>query len=223
MRALARLSGRFEAADSNAESQGTVMYLLALQNVRKSLLVALVLAFGSLATQGQDGTPSNREAKADVLTIVNPNHIDVPDERARILLLTTYRLVADEFHRRPQDVEVTMTLVLGARDEHYAIDKEGRMTMYLERWDEPKFVNGVITSATQWLAPLHLRNQMFTEILRRTDQIAPVSADQLRRPTGISPLPTGEYPTCTSEMATTPCSALTPPPRPSARRPVPSQ
>jgi hypothetical protein len=63
------------------------------------------------------------------------------------------------------------------------------------------------------MAPLHLRNQMFTEILRRTDQIAPVSAKQLRNPAGRTPLPTREpYPTCANEMATTPCSALNRPP-----------
>jgi len=54
--------------------------------------------------------------------------------------------------------------------------------MYLEHWDEGKFVDGVIISAIQWLAPLHLRKQMFKEILRRTDKIAPVTANQLRVP-----------------------------------------
>jgi len=192
------------------------MHLLALQNLTKSLVVAVVLALGSLAAQGQDGTHSNPEAKADVLAIVNPNQINMPDERARVLLRTTCRLVAGEFHRRPQDVELTMTLVLGAPDEHYSIDKEGRMTMYLERWDEAKFVNGVITSAVQWLAPLQKRNQMLTEILRRTDRIAPVSAYQWHKPAGNSnsSLPTGQDPACISETATTSCSTLHRPSRP---------
>jgi hypothetical protein len=110
---------------------------------------------------------------------VNPSEIDIPGDRARVLLLTTCRVVADEFHRKPQDVELTMTLVLGEKDERYSIDTNGRMTMYLEHWDEGKFVDGVIISAIQWLAPLRLRKQMFTEILRRTDKIAPVTANQL--------------------------------------------
>jgi len=190
------------------------MYLSARHDGRGLLVVALVLIFGSPAARAQDGTRSNRDAQGDALTIVNPSQIEIPGERARVLLLTTCRVVAEEFHRKPEDVALTMNLVLGARDEHYSVDKKGRMTMYLERWDEGKFVDGVIISAVEWLAPLHLRNQMFTVILRRADRIAPVSANQLRRPAGNSPLPTGEYPTCISETASTPCSALNRPPHP---------
>src|SRR5215467_10667728 len=132
----------------------------------------------------------------------------------RVLLLTTCRLVAEEFHQKPEHVEITMTLVLGARDEYYAIDKTGRMTMYLEHWDEGKFVDGVIISAIQWMASLQMRNQMLTEIVRRTDLIVPVSANQLRRPTENPSLQTeGPYPACASEAGTTPCSALTRPRR----------
>jgi len=158
------------------------MYLLATQETRKLLVVALVLIFGSLTVRGQDGARSNRAERTNALTIVNPSEIDIPGDRARVLLLTTCRVVADEFHRKPQDLELTMTLVLGEKDERYSIDTNGRMTMYLEHWDEGKFVDGVIISAIHWLAPLHLRKQMFTEIIRRTDKIAPVTANQLRVP-----------------------------------------
>jgi len=191
------------------------MYLPIPHDVRNLFVVALILIVGSQTVRGQGGTHSNPAEKANVLTIVNPGQIEIPDERARVLLLMTCRVVAEEYHRKPEDAELKMTLVLGDADEHYSVDKEGRMTLYLGRWDEGKFVNGVINSAVQWLAPLSLRNQMFTEILRRTDRIAPVSAKQLRRPGGNSPVPTGEsYPTCVSETATTPCSALTRRPRP---------
>lgn len=189
------------------------MYFSARRDVRKVLVVALV--FGSFAARGQDVARSNREGKADMLTIVNPNQLDIPDERARVLLLMTCRLVAEEFHQKPKHVEIAMTLVLGARDVHYSIDKKGRLTMYLARWDERKFVDGVVTSAIQWMASLRMRNQMLTEILRRTDLIVPVSANQLQRPAENAPLQTGStYPTCISAVATTPCSALNRPPRP---------
>jgi len=177
-------------------------------------VVALILVFGSSAARGQDGARSSGEGKADRLTIVNPSQLDIPDKRARVLLLTTCRLVAEEFHQKPEHVEITMTLVLGARDEYYAIDKTGRMTMYLEHWDEGKFVDGVIISAIQWMASLQMRNQMLTEIVRRTDLIVPVSANQLRRPTENPSLQTeGPYPVCASEAGTTPCSALARPRR----------
>lgn len=191
------------------------MRLFAPHELKKLAIAALIFIFGHLATTGQDGARSNHAAKADELTIVNPRQIEIPDDRARVLLVTTYRVVAGEFHRKPKEIELAMTLVLGERNEYYSIDKEGRMTLYLERWDEGKFVNGVITSVVQRLAPLHVRNEMFTEILRRTDRIAPVSARQLHRPAVNPPLSTGEsYPTCTSEVATTPCSALNRPRRP---------
>lgn len=194
-------------------NHGVVMYLPA-QRTRNLLVVALILFFGSLAVRGKDGAHPKRTKMTNLLTIVNPGQVEVPGDRAKVLLVTTCRVVADELHRKPNDVELKMTLVLGEGAEYYSIDKEGRMTLYLEHWDEVKFVNGVITSVVQRLAPLHLRNQMFTEILRRTDRIEPVSAQQLQRH-GNSPLPTTEsYPTCSSEVAATPCSALTRPRRP---------
>ena len=185
------------------------MYFSANHDVRELLVIALILIFGSPTARGQDEARPNRDARQDVLTVVNPNQVDMPGERARVLLVTACRVLADEFHRKPVHVERMMTLVLGARDEHYSIDKDGRIAMYLERWDEGKFVNGVITTVVERMAPLRLRNQMLSEILRRTDQIAPVSAKQLRNPAGSTSLPAREsYPTCTNEIATTPCSAL---------------
>jgi len=182
------------------------MHFIATHEAGKLLVVGLVLIFGSLSVSGQDGAHLNRASKPDALTIVNPGHINIPGDRARVLLITTCRVVAEEFHRSSEDVEMMMTLVMGARDEHYSIDKEGRMTMYLERWDEGKFVDGVITSVVQRLAPLHLRNQMFTEILRRTDRIAPVSTKQLRAPGSNPPLPRGATsPSCISAVSRTPC------------------
>ena len=179
-------------------------------------MVALVLVFGSSAARGQDRAQPSREGKPNLLTIVNPNQLDIPDERARVLLRTTCQLVAEEFHQKPKHVEITMTLVLGDPDERYSINKKGQLTMYLGRWNEGKFVNGVITSAIQWMASLPMRNQMLTEIVRRTDQIVPVSANRLRRPAESSALQTGEEasPTCVSAVAMTPCSALGRPPRP---------
>ena len=169
-------------------------------------MIALILLFGSLPVSGQDGGHSSRATKATVLTIVNPSQIEVPGDRARVLFVTTCRVVAEEFHRRPEEVELTMTLVMGTRDEHYSIDKAGQMTMYLDQWDEGKFVDGVITSVVQRLAPLHLRNQMFTEILRRTDRIAPISAKQLSVPGKNAPLPRGAAsPSCISAVSAMPC------------------
>jgi hypothetical protein len=142
-----------------------------------------------------------------VLTIVNSHQVDIPGERARVLLLTTCRVVAEDFNKKAEDVDLKMTLVLGERDERYAIDANGRMTLYLERWSEQKFVDGVITGVMQRLTPIRTRKQMLSEILRRTEKIAPVSANRSRMPGANPPMPRGAMvPDCISATNEAPCS-----------------
>lgn len=129
---------------------------------------------------GQSAQPVPSMPRPDILTIVNSRQIDMPGERARVLLLTACRVVAEEFHQRPEDIDLKVTLLLGESNEHVAIDDSGRMILYLERWDETKFVDGVITGAIQKLTPLSRRKHMFAEIHRRTDNIAPIPVSQLR-------------------------------------------
>lgn len=131
----------------------------------------------------------------------------MPGERARVLLLTACRVVAEEFHQKPEDVDLRVTLLLGESNEHVTIDDTGRMTLYLEHWDETKFVDGVITGAIQKLTPLSRRKQMFTEIHRRTDRIAPIAASQLRM-SGTSAPSLGPHisPNCISAANNSPCA-----------------
>jgi len=173
-------------------------------SVRKLLVLAL---FASLVIPIANGQTNTRAARPDLLTVVNPRQTDIPIERARILLLTTCRVVAEQFHKRPEDVDLRMTLILGDPGERVAVDDSGGMTLYLERWNETKFVDGVITGAIQQLMPLHTRNQMFTEILHRTDKITPVAANQLRMPSTNSSLPRrGLVPDCMTAISNSPCS-----------------
>jgi hypothetical protein len=152
---------------------------------------------------------TNTQGRPDLLTIVNSRQADVPGERARVLLLTTCRVVAEEFHRSTEDTDVRLTLVLGDANERVAVGDNGDMTLYLEHWNESKFVDGVITAAIQRLATLRSRREMFTEIARRTDKIAPIAANQLRMPHSNSPLPNHSLvPDCISAVNNTPCSWL---------------
>jgi hypothetical protein len=168
-------------------------------------LLTFVFA-SSLVIRVADGQTASRDSRADVLTIVNSAHADVPRDRAKVLLLTTCRVVAEEFHRKPEEVELQMTLIVGAGSERYAIDPAGHMTLYLESWNEVKFVDGVITGAMQRLTPLRTRRQMLSEILRRTDRIAPVGANQLRGPQPVRPANPGALPPdCINATMETPC------------------
>jgi len=180
------------------------MYLAETVGVRKLLFFALLASSAIPIAIGQTGKQSGRP---DLLTIVNSRQSDVPIERARVLLLTTCSVVAEEFHKRPEDVDLRMTLVLGEQHERVAVDDSAGMTLYLERWNETKFVDGVITGAMQLLMPLHTRKQVFTEILRRTDKIAPVAANQLRIPSTNSPVPRRSLmQDCISALNSAPCS-----------------
>jgi len=171
--------------------------------VRKLLVFALLASSAIAIAMGQTGTQISRP---DLLTIVNSHQTDVPIEKARVLLLTTCSVVAEEFHKRPEDVDLRMTLILGEPHERVAVDDSGAMTLYLERWNETKFVDGVITGAMQLLMPLHTRRQVFTEILRRSDKIAPVAANRLRIPSTNSPVPRRSLmQDCISALNSTPC------------------
>ena len=143
-------------------------------------VAALVSLLGHFAL-AQAGPASGADAldRARVI-IVNRQHQEVPEARVRVLLLTTCRVVAEEFHRHPDEVDLKLTLVVGDREERSMIDKDGNLSLYMDRWNEGKFVDGVITGAVQQLTTRKKRQKMFTDILRRTDGIAPVSVNQLR-------------------------------------------
>ena len=143
-------------------------------------VAALVSVLGHLALAQAGSASSADELARARVTIVNGQHQEVPEARVRVLLLTTCRVVAEEFHRHPDEVDLRLTLVMGDRDERSMIDKDGNLSLYMDRWNEGKFVDGVITGAVQQLTTQRTRQKMFTDILRRTDGIAPVSVNQLR-------------------------------------------
>jgi hypothetical protein len=120
------------------------------------------------------------------LTITNPKHLDLPEHRARVLLIETCRVVANEFHvRNSSDLEYSLTLVLGEKDEGYGIDNEGKVTLYLQQWSESKFVHAATRLAVQSLANRERVERLAKEILRRSDRIFPVPQSSLRSPDGF--------------------------------------
>lgn len=175
-------------------------------NWRSVAIAGLVSLLGHFAL-AQAGSPVGSGALAsDRLTIVNPQHQEVPEERARVLLLTTSRVVAEEFHRHPDEVNLKLTLVVGDKDERSMMDKSGHLTLYMDRWNEGKFVDGVITGAVQQLTTMQTRNKMFKDIVRRSDEIAPVSVNRLRGESFNRPAPApNSVPDCFSAFSDVPC------------------
>lgn len=185
---------------------------------------AIKFAFSAailIAALFQPGAQSQTEqativtaADSDALKITNPKHRDIPVARAQVLLLETCKIVADEFHRKASDIHVRINLVVGDADERYSIEKDGRITLYLDHWDEARFVDVVITGAMHQLSPPHLRRQMLTEVLKRSDQITPVSTKQLQgTPPMLPPRNPNLNDDCMSAVNSEPCSWSRPLPR----------
>ena len=143
------------------------------------------------------------------LTITNPKHLDLPEHRARVLLIETCHVVANEFHvHNSSDLEYSLTLVLGEKDEGYGIDNEGKVTLYLHQWSESKFVHAATRLAVQSLANRERVERLAREILRRSDRILPVPQSSLRSPDRFSrTLPRiGAGADCMSAVRDEPCS-----------------
>ena len=117
------------------------------------------------------------------LTIENPKHLDVPEPQAQALFQTTTRVLESEFHS-PGALEnkFRIRLVLGEKPERFTIDDPlGNGTIYLERWNEGRFAVATMRLAVQHLLAPERQKRMLEEIVRRTNEIAPVSAAELHR------------------------------------------
>ena len=126
------------------------------------------------------------------LSVVNPKHLEMPAERANVILSTACSVVAEQFHQRDtSNLRFQTVLVLGDSPEHYQVDEQkGIYTLYLKQWDERKFATLAMRFCVQRLATSVKEDHLVREILRRANQIGPVSVDALRersRPVSISP------------------------------------
>ena len=207
--------GCAETESASSQSSNTLAARKKVAETRKSPLspwrsvvaAALVSLIAHVALAQAD-SPVSATAPARV-TIVNPQHQDVPEERVRVLLLTTCRVVAEEFHRNPTEVDLKLTLIVGDKNERSQVDQAGHLTLYLDRWNESKFVDGVITGAVQQLTPLQTRKKMWTDIVRRSNLIAPVSVTQLRGNAVSRPSPRLDLvPDCFSALRDAACPWL---------------
>src|SRR5579864_3357255 len=96
------------------------------------LAVVLVVVAGNFPTSAQ-------------LTIQNPHHLPVPEQKASVLMSTASRVIAEHFAvANGGQRQFRLTLVLGSSDEHYTAEGDkGAYTLFLQRWDENKFTLAV--------------------------------------------------------------------------------
>src|SRR5215469_8988131 len=116
------------------------------------------------------------------LTIENPKQQDVPEAQARILLQISFQAVAKELHlSQKTNVEFPLRLVMGQEDERFGLDeKTGVPTLFLRHWDPVKFTTAAVKFAIQKSVQPERQEQMILEIVRRSKNVTPISAAQLR-------------------------------------------
>jgi hypothetical protein len=181
---------------------------------------AFVMAFLLVVAAGD--FPSSAQ-----LTIQNPHHLPVPEQKASVLMSTACRVIAEHFASAKGDQRLRLTLVLGSSDEHYTAegDKDA-YTLFLQRWDENKFTLAVTNLAIQRLVVNDRLASLVSEILRRSDQVAPVPAAQLRGSRISIPPLAGQTSGCLSAITEAavrriPCGASSHPGLPSSDAPIP--
>jgi hypothetical protein len=124
-------------------------------------------------------TSSLKMAKLEV-EIVNPKHLNLPNDTVKVLMSTACQVVAEDSHLKDEcDAPYSLKLVLGAQEERYGIDPQGRAIVYLSRWDDSRFAYTVVQLAMQRAHPGRLQ-RLVAETLHRSSRVAPISANDLR-------------------------------------------
>jgi len=124
------------------------------------------------------------------VTIQNPQHLEIPEQRAQVLHNIVCRVVAEDFHIRESNVQGPVTVVLGERQEHIVADEfNGVYTIYLEHWDETTFASSDVRLTILRMAFRNHSEQMAREVIRRVDLLFPLSADRLRTTSKHGPPP----------------------------------
>lgn len=125
-------------------------------------------------------TPRSATAQ---LAIENPSHLQVPEQKASLLLNSACRVVAEKFRiSNPSQRLLSLKLVLGSKDEHYTADADkDSYTLFLERWDENKFTIAATNLAIQRFVIHDRLPSLVAEVLQRTAHLAPVAVTDLRK------------------------------------------
>jgi len=131
-----------------------------------------------------------REYLSAQMTIVNPNHIEVPPGRPEALFHAARAVAAKEFHiKHASEIEFPLVLVLGESADPPAkegtewdavIDENaGSLRLYMKTWDETKFAALAIRLCVHRLTNSPRQVRLIREVLARGKKISPISANEL--------------------------------------------
>lgn len=118
------------------------------------------------------------------VTVVNPKHLEFPKDKINLIFRIACKVVAEEFHvpEKAAESEFPLTLILGDPNERYTEDEQHHLyAVYLEQWNEEKFTVSAMRLAIQHMVPQSRRDKMAREILRRSNQVAPVAVTTLAK------------------------------------------
>ncbi len=107
--------------------------------MRWSIYLSVLLLMASCGVRAQETQ----------IRIENPNHDRVREEQVATLYRIACQQVAKASHiQNYKQLEYPLTLVLGAAQERYAIDRTtGSATIYLLNWDETHFASAAVRIA----------------------------------------------------------------------------
>lgn len=116
------------------------------------------------------------------ITIKNPKHLSVPDDKPQVLFRLACQQVAEEFHIvDPAKLQFPVTVVLGEAPRYTADEDTQVYTIYMERWDDVHFVSSVVMLAAHRVVTRERYKKMVLEALRRANEIMPVQAADLQK------------------------------------------
>jgi hypothetical protein len=153
----------------------------------------LMTAVLRLSAQPRASASENRQyAMATQLIIENPQHLDFPEDQARVLLHIACRVLRKEFHlRRSFENDFRLALVLGESDERVIfapigenrpvlVTESSRVpTIYMQRWDEGRFVMAALRVAVWEILNDKEELRMVQEILGQAGRVVPVPVHTL--------------------------------------------
>src|SRR5271156_730211 len=116
------------------------------------------------------------------ITIKNPKHLPVPENKPEMLFRLACQQVAEEFHIvDPAKLQFPVTVVLGEASRYTADEDTQTYTIYMERWDDVRFVSSVVMLAAHRVVTRERYKKMVLEALRRANEILPVQAAELQK------------------------------------------
>jgi len=154
------------------------------------LIITLMSPVALQESAAQDDTTNN---VSTALIVQNPLHLYVSEDRAKVLLHATCRVLQKEYRlRHSLENAFRLKLVLGEPDERVIFapvgDDKGVLptessrlpTIYMQQWDEAKFVTASLRVAVWEIVNDKDEVRIVQQILNQAAAESPISVQALR-------------------------------------------